>query len=249
MSEVLRARDEATGLDVALKLLPEAFVRNPEARRIFAAEVRHAGGLDRPNVVRVLGFHEEAGRLFIVIDYVDGEDLASRLRRPVRVEIAEACRIALAICAGLEAAHARSVLHRDLKPSNVLIDRDHRVRITDFGLAVAMGDPHKPGDSSGTPAYMAPERLAGEAGIVRSDLYSLGLVLYELFTGTHPFDARSLQEWKIVQTATPPQPPSRRREHLPDSVERAILRCLEKDPALRPTSAREVAAWMDDAAN
>ena len=150
--------------------------------------------------------------------------------------------IARHLCAGLAAAHDRGILHRDLKPDNVMLDGRGKVRITDFGLAAVslavVGDDVR----SGTPAYMAPEQLEGREVTPSSDIYSLGLVLYELFTGRKAFEGKTLAELTRQHREATPRDPSRVVEGIDPAVERVILRCLEKDPRLRPSSARAVAA-------
>jgi len=172
------------------------------------------------------------------MEYVDGEDLGSLLRRIGRLPEERGVQIAREICAGLSAIHDQGVLHRDLKPANVMLDGRGRVRIADFGLATlaaAGGD----GTRSGTPAYMAPEQLADGTVTDRSDLYSLGLLLYEVFTGHHAFASGRVPLSRGVESR--PESPSSHVRSLDPVVERAILRCLESDPALRPASALSVA--------
>ena len=143
---------------------------------------------------RVYDVGQIDGQYFLSMEYVDGEDLASLLRRIGRPPQDKALELSRELCAGLAAAHDKKVLHRDLKPANVMIDGRGRARITDFGLAVVSEEGASEGEVAGTPAYMAPEQLAGKGASVRSDVYSLGLVLYELFTGKKAFEAGSLAE-------------------------------------------------------
>lgn len=181
---------------------------------------------------------------FLSMEYVDGENLASLLRRIGRLQEDKAVQIAQQLCAGLAAAHGRGVLHRDLKPTNIMIDGRGHVRITDFGLAAPLAGPNVKELRAGTPAYMAPEQITGESASVRSDIYSLGLVLYELFTGKQVFKADSVAEYQKLHTQTLPMHPSRHVENLDDSICRVILRCLEKDPGKRPGSALSVATIL-----
>jgi serine/threonine-protein kinase len=178
------------------------------------------------------------------MEYVDGEDLGSLLRRIGRLPTDKGIEIARQVSAGLAAAHDAGILHRDLKPSNIMIDGRGRARITDFGLAAISGA--VPGEEirSGTPAYMAPEQIAGKGVSQRSDLYSLGLVLYELFTGRPPFKASSSADLLRQQTTSSPVSPSSVIEGIDPVVERLILRCLEADPARRPSSALLVASAL-----
>src|SRR5262249_23156596 len=161
---------------------------------------------------------------YLSMEFVDGEDLASLLRRIGRLPHDKAIEVARQICAGLAAAHDRGVLHRDLKPANVMIDGRGKVRLTDFGLAGLAGDFKGAQIRAGTPAYMAPEQLDGREVSTRSDIYSLGLVLYEIFAGVHPFRADSLAEMARLRDASTPSLASRVKD-LDPAVERAISRC------------------------
>src|SRR5215813_9469313 len=243
MGEVYRADDLKLGQPVALKFLPRHLASEKDRLERFYAEVRIARQVSHPNVCRVYDVGEIDGQHYLSMEYVDGEDLASLLKRIGRLPADKALEISRELCAGLAAAHDRGVLHRDLKPSNVMIDGRGRARITDFGLAVAAGEAVG-GEISGTPAYMAPEQLSGKGASVRSDVYALGLVLYELSTGHRVFDGASLAELKRKHAEDPPTAPSALSPGFDPAVERVILRCLEKDPAARPTSVSRVAAAL-----
>ena len=244
MGEVYRADDLKLGQPVALKFLPESLASDPAWIERLYTEVRHARGVSHPNVCRVYDVGEIEGRHFLSMEYVDGEDLASLLRRIGRFGGDKAVEVARQICSGLAAAHDRGVLHRDLKPSNVMIDGRGRAKITDFGLAAGVGDDKGGGEVSGTPAYMAPEQLAGRRATIQSDLYSLGLLFYELFTGKRAFEAATLEEWKRKHAEHSPTAPSAVKPGLDPAVERVILRCLEKEPGQRPRSVSAVAAAL-----
>src|SRR5262245_12670954 len=179
MGEVYRADDLRLGQPVALKFLPEAVDRDPARLTQLHTEVRMARQVSHPNVCRVYDIDEIEGSTFLSMEYVDGEDLATLLRRIGRFPEDRGLEIARQICAGLAAAHERNVVHRDLKPANVMLDGAGKVRLTDFGLAGVAGESLR----AGTPAYMAPEQLAGGEVTPRSDIYALGLLFYELFTG------------------------------------------------------------------
>jgi serine/threonine-protein kinase len=178
------------------------------------------------------------------MEYIDGEDLASLLKRIRSLHGAKAVDVAQQLCAGLAAAHDKGVLHRDLKPANVMLDGRGRVRITDFGLAVAAEEDTVEGDVSGTPAYMAPEQFAGKGASVRSDIYALGLVFYESFTGRRAFEAQTLAELRSKKETSSPRAPAEIVRDIDPIVERVILRCIEKDPRQRPASAAQVAAAL-----
>jgi hypothetical protein len=244
MGEVYRADDLKLGQPVALKFLPQRLASEPAWIERFYAEVRHSRGVSHPNVCRVYDVGEIEGHHFLSMEYVDGEDLASLLRRIGRLPPDKAVEIARELCAGLASAHDRGVLHRDLKPSNVMIDGRGRAKITDFGLAVGVEDEKGGAEVSGTPAYMAPEQLAGRGASIQSDIYALGLVLYEVFTGRKAFEAGNLADWKRKHSEEPPTAPSTVTPGLDPVVERVILRCLEKDPKARPRSVAAVAAAL-----
>jgi len=243
MGEVYRADDLKLGRPVALKFLPESMERDPGRLARFLNEVRTAVQVTHPNVCRVHDVAEIAGRHFLSMEYVDGEDLASLLRRIGRLPGDRAVRVARQLCAGLAAAHARGVLHRDLKPGNVMIDGRGDVKITDFGLAGAIGGFEGAEIRAGTPAYMAPEQIAGREVSVRSDLYALGLVLYELFSGKPAFDDRTPEAIAARGSATPSSLTSLVGDVDP-AVARIVERCLSSDPADRPGSAMAVAAAL-----
>ena len=243
MGEVYRADDLKLGQSVALKFLPRDVETDGARRTRFLNEVKLARQISHPNVCRVYDVGDVDGRHFFSMEYVDGEDLAGLLRRIGHLPKDKAVPIARQLCAGLAAAHEQGVLHRDLKPANVMIDGRGRAKITDFGLAVlGEGDDQEYG--AGTPAYMAPEQVAGGAATVKSDLYALGLVLYELFTGHRPFSASSPQELARLQRESTPTNPSTHIDGFDPAVERVILRCLRGDPKDRPPTALTVAAAL-----
>ena len=243
MGEVYRADDLRLGQPVAMKFLPQAVSQDGAALSRFHREVRLARQVSHPNVCRVFDIGETTGLPFLTMEYVDGEDLASLLRRIGRLPQDKAVEISRQLCAGLAAAHEAGVLHRDLKPANVMLDKRGKVRITDFGLAglANIGDDQI---GAGTPAYMAPEQLSGKPATPSSDIYALGLVLYEVFTGKRVFEAATLAELIRLHQSTTPTNPSKLVEGLDPLIERVILRCLEAEPHGRPSSALQVAAAL-----
>jgi serine/threonine-protein kinase len=244
MGEVYRAEDLKLSQTVALKFLPESIAQDGAALVRFLREVRIARQVSHTNVCRVFDIGEAYGLPFLTMEYVDGEDLATLLRRIGHLPSGKAIEIARQICAGLAAAHEHGVIHRDLKPANVMIDGRGKVRITDFGLAGVAGSFEAKESGAGTPAYMAPEQLAGRDASVQSDIYALGLVLYEVFTGKRAFDAATLTELRRQQEISSPTKPSLLVKDIDPIVERVILRCIEKDPAKRPATALQVAAAL-----
>lgn len=242
MGEVYRADDLLLGQPVALKFLPRRVAGDPHALSRLLGEVRIARQISHPNVCRVYDVGEVDGEHFISMEYVQGEDLKSLLQRIGRFGPDKGAEIARQICAGLAAAHDRGVLHRDLKPANVMIDERGTARITDFGLAV-LADSAEAQRREGTPAYMAPEQLEGEEVTTRSDIYSLGLVLYEVFTGHMLFDATTIHALLEMRRSTTAKS-VRLTNDVDPIVERVIQRCLADDPAQRPRTASAVAAAL-----
>ena len=259
MGEVYRADDLKLGHPVALKFLPRAFAEDPHRLEMFHAEVRNSRQVSHPNVCRVYDIGQFQDLTFLTMEYIDGEDLASLLRRIGRLPPDKGLELAHQLCAGLAAAHDAGLLHRDLKPANVMLDGRGRARITDFGLAVGTEDIGGRLLFAGTPAYMAPEQRAGAPASVKTDLYALGLVLFELFTGKRALEDNHLSAWIRPESHGEREPKSRTttgrgRSSTSSSslssssmgavdplVRKAILRCLEQDPARRPNSALEVA--------
>ena len=230
MGEVYKAFDLILNQSVALKFLTQKKSDEAALAR-FRNEVRIARQVSHPNVCRVYDIGFVDGLHFLSMEYLDGEDLASLLRRIGRLPADKATEFTRKICAGLSAAHDRGVLHRDLKPANIMVDLRGHVRITDFGLAalaeeIALGDIR-----SGTPAYMSPEQKSGKEVTARSDIYSLGLVIHEMFTGKRPSS----------QTA------SELVKDLDPAVDRLIRRCLDEEPRRRPQTALNVAMALPGA--
>ncbi len=244
MGEVYRADDLTLGQPVALKFLSEDATRDEALLERFRNEVRLSRRVSHPNVCRVYDVGEVDGHTFFTMEYVDGEDLASLLRRIGRLPADKALEIARQLCAGLAAAHAKGVLHRDLKPANIMLDGRGQVVVTDFGLAGLVDQIPGSDVRSGTPAYMAPEQLEGKEVNVKTDIYSLGLVLYEIFTGKRAFSVESLPELVRVRSESAPSKPSTLVKDLDPAVERVILRCLEPDPANRMSSVLTVAGAL-----
>ncbi len=244
MGEVYRADDLTLDSPVALKFLPPALEGDHRQMAYLLDEVKIARQVSHPNVCRVFDVAEVDSQPFLSMEYIDGENLASLLRRIGRLPHDKAVEIARDLATGLAAIHQQGVVHRDLKPANLMIDGHGHARITDFGVA---GRPASRPDAEagvGTPRYMAPELLAGQPASVASDLYAFGMVLYELLTGERAFpEAGSLVELAQLREDRPP-PLSCRVDGLDPAVERAVLHCLERDPDDRPSSAEAVAAAL-----
>jgi serine/threonine-protein kinase len=236
MGEVYRATDLLLGQSVALKFLTDAATGNQSLLERFQGEVRVARQISHPNICRVYDIGEIDGLPFISMEYVDGEDLTILLQRIGRLPMDKACEAAREICTGLAAAHRKGVIHRDLKPQNIMMNRRGEIVIMDFGLAAITQQLSGPEVRNGTPAYMSPEQLKGTEVTAKSDIYALGLVLYELFTGRKPFSANSVSEWITLQESS--QFPDI-ASIVPDAdpgIDRIIRRCLDPDPRRRPDS-------------
>ena len=249
MGEVYRADDLTLDQAVALKFLPGGVAADDGRLAQFHNELRVARQVSHKNVCRLYDLGEADGRRFLTMEYVDGEDLASLLRRIGRIPQDKAVQLARQLCAGVAAAHERGVLHRDLKPANVMIDGNGDVRITDFGIAGS--DPRSGSDPglaelnfAGTPQYMAPEQLAGKPASVRTDIYALGLILFEIFTGRRAYDAKTLGDLKSFHDTGTVTTPSSIVRDLDPVIERVILRCLAKNADDRPASALTVAVAL-----
>jgi serine/threonine-protein kinase len=242
MGEVYRADDLTLGQPVALKFLPGEAAQDAGLLERFKNEVRIARRVSHPNVCRVYDVGEFEGQTFFTMEYVDGEDLATLLRRIGRLPEDKALDMARQLCAGLAAAHAKGVLHRDLKPANIMLDGRGQVVITDFGLAGIADQIQGAEVRSGTPAYMAPEQLEGKEVSTRSDIYSLGLVLWEIFTGKRAFSEASIDKKRTAADRS--SRPTSTVKDLNPLIERVILRCLESEPSSRPATALSIAAAL-----
>src|SRR5262245_30836237 len=241
MGKVYRAEDLRLRETVALKILPGALAEDADARNRLEHEVRLARRVTHPHVCRVFDVVDTDLGVALCMEYVDGEDLASLLRRVGHLPAQRALRVARQIVLGVSAIHRQGLLHRDLKPANVMIDGRGAARLMDFGLAAEGPD----GLFCGTPAYMAPEQLAAGAASVQSDLYSLALVLHELFTGESAFASkRTIEELRADRIAHDPRPLDALALGLPERVAEALASCLARTPADRPRSTSELLASL-----
>jgi serine/threonine-protein kinase len=250
MARVVEAYDAVLQRDVAVKFL-RAEAGDTEGRARFLREVRAAASLSHPNVVRVYDAGEEAGRLFLVTELVRGPSIAAVLKRRGPLTFRQAVLVTDRMLGALAAAHDQGLVHRDVKPSNILIaDDDRTVKLTDFGLAKSLQDAAsavtRPGQVVGTPMYLAPERSEGRDATPASDLYSLGIVLFEMLVGRPPFKARNLLELAVAHQQAP-VPPINRRD-VPEALETLMLTALARDPAARPPSAQAMREALRSAA-
>jgi serine/threonine-protein kinase len=255
MGEVYRARDPRLGRDVALKVLPEDAAADPDRRRRFENEARAVAALNHPHILAVHDVGTEGDVSYVVFELVEGETLRQRLARGV-LPPRKAVEHAIQLCRGLAAAHARDILHRDLKPENVILTRDGSLKILDFGLAKLVPGPEdaegtesptatKPGILLGTVGYLSPEQAKGQAADERSDVFAVGVVLYEMLSGQRPFRGDTHAEaMAAVLKEDPPELVSPSGP-VPPALNRIVRRCLEKDPEDRFQGARDLGFALD----
>ena len=244
MGEVYRAEDLKLTQTVALKFLRAPAMGAGRWLARLHQEVRLAREVTHPNVCRIFDIGEAEGEHFISMEFIDGENLAILLQRIGRLPQDKGIDIGRQLCSGLAAAHAKGVLHRDLKTANIMLDGRGQIRITDFGLAAPAGEVTGPEIRSGTPAYMAPEQISGKEVTIQSDLYAVGLILYEVFTGRPAFEAESIAEFAKLHESAHPTPMSEIVPEVSPDVEQVVMRCLEKQPQDRPISALAIAAAL-----
>jgi serine/threonine protein kinase len=245
MGNVYKARDRETREVVALKLLKSEIASDQTMIERFKNELLFARKITHKNVCRVYEFNRIGPVAYTSMEFVEGESLRSVLNRFGGLSTRKAIDLVGQICSGLKEAHAQGIVHRDLKPENVMIDGQGNVKIMDFGIARSMEAVTRlTGSMVGTPAYMAPEQVAGKAVDYRTDIYSLGLILYELFTGAQAFQAENAVAVALKQMRESPIPPHEIEPMIPVAIERAILKCLEQEPVKRFQSISELEAAL-----
>src|SRR3981081_606087 len=254
MGEVYRARDESLNRDVAIKVLPKALASDPDRLRRFEQEARAAAALNHPNTLAVYGFNTtEEHAPYLITELLEGQTLRERLQQG-QIPVRKAVEFALQTARGLAAAHDRGIVHRDLKPENLFLTRDGVVKILDFGLAkrivpetgasqtsVATVSVSEPGVVLGTVGYMSPEQVRGQVIDHRSDIFSLGAVLYEILSGNRAFQREHSHDTKRAILKQEPSELSITSGDLQPALGRIVHRCLEKDAAERFQSARDLA--------
>lgn len=241
MGNVYKARDRETGEIVALKLLKPEIASDQAMMERFKNELLFARKITHKNVCRVHEFNRIGGIAYTSMEFVEGESLRSVLNRFGGLPLRKGLDLAQQICSGLQEAHTQGIIHRDLKPENVMLDAQGNVKIMDFGIARSMeAGTRLTGSMVGTPAYMAPEQVAGKPVDYRTDVYSLGLILYEVFTGTPAFQADNAVAVALKQMREAARPPHEIEPTIPIVIERAILKCMEKEPARRFQSVAEL---------
>lgn len=243
MSDVFRARDLMLERYVAIKVLHEQYSNDEAFQKRFRQEARAAANLSHPNIVTVHDFGFDQNQLYIVMEYVPGKDLKTLLRQRGRYSVEEAIPLMVQACAGIGYAHRAGLVHCDIKPHNMIVTPDSRLKVTDFGIARALSTimPDERADIVwGSPQYFSPEQAVGEPPSPSSDVYSLGVVLYEILTGALPFSAPTSEELALLHLQADPIPPSEYVPDIPRALEEIILKVLSKEPAARYRTADQL---------
>ncbi|MBA3261774.1 MAG: serine/threonine protein kinase, partial [Thermoleophilaceae bacterium] len=243
-SQVYLAHDLTLGRQVALKMLDDSAAAEGDLRRLFTKEARALAQLSHPNVVAVYDVGGAHGQPFIAMEHVEGVSLRERIERTGALTLADALRLASGIAEGLDFAHSRGVVHADLKPANILLDRQDRPKICDFGIARTPREDAETPQLFATALYVSPERVEGRRPSVASDIYGLGLIVYEMLVGKPPFTSASAAVLLHDHVVRQPVPPSHLRPSLPQEVDAIVLKALAKDPALRWRRAGDMAAAL-----
>lgn len=243
MANVYLARDVVLDRPVAIKVLRKEYSGNEDFQKQFLLEARAAANLSHPNIVTVHDFGIADNLIYIVMEHVPGKDLKALLRDRGRYPYEQGIPLIIQACAGVGYAHRAGLVHCDIKPHNMIVSKDMRLKVTDFGIARALAT-IKPGERNdvvwGSPLYFAPEQAAGEAPTPASDVYSLGVVLYEILTGTPPFTARSADELARLHLSARPLPISEYVPDIPPALEEIVMKILSKEPAARYRTADQL---------
>ncbi|HEX3032546.1 MAG TPA: Stk1 family PASTA domain-containing Ser/Thr kinase [Bacillota bacterium] len=243
MALVYRGRDRFLNREVTVKILRPQYTSDEKFVERFRREAQAVACLSSPNLVSVYDVGEEHGTHFIVMEYIEGQNLKEVIRERGKLPLSEAVSYARQICEGLEQAHEKGIVHRDIKPHNILVTKSGRVKVTDFGIAKAITSDTvtQAGTIMGSVHYIAPEQVKGEQGGVRSDIYSVGVVLYEMITGQVPFEGETPIAMAMKHIQEDPNPPSCLRPEINQELEKVILRAMAKTPDKRYQTAREMA--------
>jgi eukaryotic-like serine/threonine-protein kinase len=245
MADVYLAQDQLLGREVAVKVLHHHFAEDQEFVERFRREASSAAALSHPNIVAIFDRGEWNGTYYIAMEYVAGRSLKTIVREQGPLDPVAAIDVVVQILRAARFAHRRGVIHRDLKPHNVIIDEEGRARVTDFGIARAgASDMTLTGSIMGTAQYLSPEQAQGFAVSATSDLYSVGVILYELLTGVVPFEGETAVAIAVKQVSAEPRPPSELNPALPYSLDAIVLRALAKDPTQRYADADELIAAL-----
>lgn len=240
MSNVYKAKDQKLNRFVAVKVLKPEFSADATFVKKFRVEAQSAAGLSHPNIVNVYDVGEENGIYYIVMELVQGITLKHYIERKGKLDIREVLNISVQIASGMGAAHANRIIHRDIKPQNVIMSRDGKVKVTDFGIAKAADSTTVTTNAAGSVHYISPEQARGGYSDEKSDIYSLGITIYEMVTGRVPYDGENNVSVVLQHIQGNMTPPSQLNPDIPRSVERIILKCTQKKPDLRYSSAKEL---------
>lgn len=249
MADVLLARDLNLQREVAVKVLRRDFTEDAAFRVNFLQEARAAANLSHPNIVTIFDFGHEPEQYYIVMEYIEGTDLKTLMRRRGQIPVQEAAQLMIQICDGVGYAHRAGLVHCDLKPQNILISPQGKAKITDFGISRALASiqPDERQDTVwGSPQYFSPEQARGGAPSPSSDVYSLGVVLYEMLTGRLPFEAASADLLAELHMHGPVTPASHHNPDLPDLLDRILMKVLSKEPAARYRTADQFGRVLEN---
>ncbi len=247
MARIYRGHDNQLDRDVAVKILRSEYGRDPDFSSRFRQEAQNAASLNHPNIVAVHDYGQDEAGPFIVMELVDGEDLGAIIKRSGALPPRQAARITAETARALHAAHQRGIVHRDVKPGNIMINREGQVKVTDFGIARALAEAQMtlPGTTLGSVHYFSPEQARGDPASASSDVYSLGIVLYELLTGHRPWEADSAAAVAMARLAGPPPDPSTIRAGIPADLVAIDRKALATEPADRWSAASSMAAALE----
>jgi serine/threonine protein kinase len=243
MAMVFLGKDMMLERDIAVKLLRSQYAKDPAFRERFRQEAKAAANLSHPNLVTIYDFGYDQGRLYIVMEYIPGKDLNTIIHEKGRLSIEAGLDLGIKACKGIGYAHRAGLVHCDVKPHNFLVTSDMQLKVTDFGIARALASINPDEQSEvvwGSPQYFSPEQASGEAPSPSSDVYSLGVVLYLMFTGQLPFIGKTSTELARLHRNATPIPPKELNPFLPDELEEVILKVLSKEPSARYRTADQL---------